>query len=149
MISDKEITIRLAFALFAGILLGFERSRANKAAGIRTHALVCIGSTLIMIVSAYGFKEFGGMKNMDPARIAAQVIAGVGFLGAGVIWKEGSGGIRGLTTAANLWVAAAIGLALGLGFYFPVMVTLVCIFVALNITAVLIKLGILEYSAHE
>jgi len=119
-IDPLHLTIRLVLALVIGGLIGFERERSGSAAGFRTHILVCIGSTLIMLLSMYGFSAFVNEPNvrMDPARLAAQVISGIGFLGAGTILRTGLS-ITGLTTAASLWVVAAIGLAIGAGFYYP------------------------------
>lgn len=115
-ISYWEIAIRLGLAVFCGGLVGFERESSNRPAGFRTHILVCAGSALIMMVSAYGFYGLEAGFSADPARIAAQVVTGVGFLGAGTILQQ-RGSIRGLTTAASIWVVSAIGLALGIGFY--------------------------------
>jgi putative Mg2+ transporter-C (MgtC) family protein len=116
-----EITIRLFLATLLGGLVGIEREQNNHPAGFRTHILVCVGSTLIMLISMYGFQDFilANKENVvaDPARLAAQVVSGIGFLGAGTIIVHG-GTIRGLTTAASLWVVAGIGLALGAGFYY-------------------------------
>nr|WP_246356284.1 MgtC/SapB family protein [Paraburkholderia humisilvae] len=106
----------LAAAL--GSVIGFERERLNWAAGLRTHMLVCVGSTLIMLVSAFGFADVLGQQNviLDPSRLAAQVVSGIGFLGAGAILMRGEI-VRGLTTAASLWSVAGIGLAVGGGMY--------------------------------
>jgi putative Mg2+ transporter-C (MgtC) family protein len=97
-----------------GAFIGLEREKHGRPAGLRTHALVSLGSCLIMLISIYGFN---GITGRDPARLAAQVVSGIGFLGAGTIIREGTS-IRGLTTAASLWVVAGIGLAIGSGFYF-------------------------------
>lgn len=115
-ISHLEIALRLFLAVIMGGLVGLEREVLNRPAGFRTHILVCVGAALIMMVSAYGFIDFGGRFEMDPARIAAQVITGVGFLGAGTIIQQ-RGNIQGLTTAASIWVVSGIGLAVGIGFY--------------------------------
>lgn len=114
MITQWEILIRLVLAVAAGGLIGLEREIHGRAAGFRTHILVCLGSTLIMLLSIYGFT--GAPVQGDPARLAAQVVSGIGFLGAGTILREGLS-IKGLTTAASLWVVAGIGLAIGSGFY--------------------------------
>lgn len=105
----------LFLAIVLGSIVGLEREANNHPAGIRTHALVCIGSTLVTIVSWQTFVQFqhGG----DPTRIAAQIISGIGFLGAGTIMREGAN-IKGLTTAASLWTVAAVGLGVGFGYYF-------------------------------
>src|SRR5690625_2306590 len=115
MIEWTEIATRLALAAIFGAIIGIERERKNWVAGLRTHMLVCVGSALAMIVSAYGFMDVlsEGRIVLDPARVAAQVISGIGFLGAGTILFLESGGIVcGLTTAAGVWtVAAKIGRA--------------------------------------
>lgn len=118
MIGDAELISRLALAAFLGGVIGFERERLSWAAGLRTHMLVCVGSALIMIVSTFGFSDILGTPNvvLDPSRIAAQVVSGIGFLGAGSILLRGEI-IRGLTTAASLWSVAAVGLAAGSGLY--------------------------------
>jgi putative Mg2+ transporter-C (MgtC) family protein len=117
-ISPLEVVGRMALALLLGAVVGAERERNERAAGLRTHALVCMGSSLIMLVSAYAFADFATISSvrMDPGRIAAQVVSGIGFLGAGTIILRREV-VRGLTTAANLWVVAAIGLAAGAGMY--------------------------------
>jgi len=119
MISNVEILLRLAAAAALGSMVGFERERLLWAAGIRTHMLVCVGSCLIMIVSAYGFAGVLDQQHtvLDPSRVAAQVVSGIGFLGAGSILARGEI-IKGLTTAASIWTVAAIGLAIGGGLYF-------------------------------
>ncbi len=122
MISQSEIMLRLFAAILFGGLIGLERESHKRPAGFRTHILVCVGSALIMIISQYAFLEFSGKLGYDPGRIAAQVISGIGFLGAGTILREGSS-VKGLTTAASLWVVAGIGLAVGTGFYVPGAVT--------------------------
>jgi putative Mg2+ transporter-C (MgtC) family protein len=118
MLSDPEMLIRLFSAAALGSLIGFERERLLWAAGIRTHMLVCVGSCLIMLVSQYGFSNILSHSNivLDPSRIAAQVVSGIGFLGAGSIIARGEI-IKGLTTAASIWTVAAIGLAVGGGLY--------------------------------
>ena len=118
MLPDLEIAVRLLVAATLGSLIGFERERLLWAAGIRTHMLVCVGACLVMIVSAYGFNDvLSDHVVLDPSRVAAQVVSGIGFLGAGSILLRGSV-IRGLTTAASIWTVAAIGLAIGGGLYF-------------------------------
>jgi putative Mg2+ transporter-C (MgtC) family protein len=118
-LSQPEAVLRMALALALGAIVGAERQRGDRPAGMRTHALVCLGSTIFMLVSAYAFPELtqasGG--RVDPTRIAAQVVTGIGFLGAGMIFTQRNV-TRGLTTAAGLWVVAAIGLAVGAGLYF-------------------------------
>jgi putative Mg2+ transporter-C (MgtC) family protein len=114
--------LRLAVAAGLGAAIGIEREVREREAGIRTHLLVSLGSCLFTIVSAYGFHEFlssgASVVRADPTRIAAQIVTGIGFLGAGAIIREGIS-VRGLTTAASLWVVAAIGMAAGAGYYWP------------------------------
>lgn len=118
-ISHWEMAIRLFAAMLGGGMIGLEREWGNHHAGLRTHMLVALGAALIMLLSMYGFSQFADEPNvrMDPARLGAQVISGIGFLGAGTIIRNGLS-ISGLTTAASLWVSAAIGLSAGAGFYF-------------------------------
>jgi putative Mg2+ transporter-C (MgtC) family protein len=117
-----EALLRLSIACGLGAAIGFEREIRDREAGIRTHLLVSLGSALFTIVSAYGFHAFlasgDNLVRTDPTRIAAQIVTGIGFLGAGAIIREGLS-IRGLTTAATLWVVAAIGMACGAGYYWP------------------------------
>ncbi len=112
--------IRLAMASLFGGLIGLERERKDWAAGMRTHMMVSVGSCLIMIVSSFGFADILGRSHvtLDPSRVAAQVVSGIGFIGAGAILFSKQGTVRGLTTAAGLWTVAAIGLATGGGLYF-------------------------------
>lgn len=143
-ISNSEIILRLFVGLIVGLTLGFERTKRHKAAGIRTHALVCVSATSIAIVSAYGFGEFKGNVNMDPARLIVGIITGIGFLGAGIIWREPSGSVQGLTTAANIWAVAGLGIAVGLGHFFLVFVTVVFMIAALHISRLLVRFGIID-----
>lgn len=124
IIGNEHLALRLLLSVLLGGLIGIERERKNHAAGLRTHILVCLGSCLIMVLSMYGFAAFADEPNvrLDPARLAAQVITGVGFLGAGTILFTGKA-ITGLTTAASVWVVMAIGLAVGAGFYMPAALT--------------------------
>jgi putative Mg2+ transporter-C (MgtC) family protein len=110
-----SIAVRIAFAFLVGGIVGFERGKKGRAAGFRTHILVCVGSCLATLTGQYiiSVLEMSG----DPARLGAQVISGIGFLGAGTIITTGKNHVRGLTTAAGLWSTAAIGLAIGIGFY--------------------------------
>ncbi|SFS85569.1 MgtC/SapB family protein [Marininema halotolerans] len=134
IISHWEMALRLLIATVLGGLIGWEREHNNHPAGLRTHILVSVGSCLIMLLSVYGFSEFAKEDNvrLDPSRIAAQVVSGIGFLGAGTILRQGFT-VSGLTTAASLWVVAAIGLASGAGFYFPAIVTTVVALVSLEL----------------
>jgi putative Mg2+ transporter-C (MgtC) family protein len=126
--------LRLAVAAGLGGLIGFERELRDREAGFRTHILVCVGSALFTIVSAYGFRGFlnsgDAVIRADPTRIAAQIVTGIGFLGAGAIIRQGLS-VRGLTTAATLWVAAAIGLASGAGYYSGAVIATVVTLLAL------------------
>lgn len=109
-------TLRLLLALCIGGGIGWERARSHHPAGMRTHMLVTLGAAVVMLLGSQTVGEFVGTANSDPARLGAQVISGIGFLGAGTIMKEGRS-VRGLTTAATLWVAACLGLAAGAGQY--------------------------------
>jgi len=115
---DQEMFLRLFVATMLGGLIGLEREVHGKAAGFRTHALVSLGSALVMLVSIDMFTIYQGVAEVDPSRIAAQVVSGIGFLGAGAIIRFPKG-ITGLTTAASIWVSAGIGLASGAGFLKP------------------------------
>jgi putative Mg2+ transporter-C (MgtC) family protein len=106
---------RLALAFVFGSVIGLERESKQGDAGLRTHMLVCIGSALIMLVSLYIFDLYKNEATVDPGRIAAGVVTGIGFIGAGTIMRS-SERVRGLTTAASIWVSAAIGLAVGCGY---------------------------------
>ena len=120
MLSNPEMLLRLALAAALGSVIGVERERLQWTAGLRTHMLVCVGSALFALVSAFGFSDVLGLAHvvLDPSRVAAQVVSGIGFLGAGAILFRRDR-IRGLTTAASLWTVAAIGLAAGCGLYVP------------------------------
>lgn len=107
---------KLVLSLLLGSIVGFERKRKGQSAGVRTFALISMGATLAMILSIYVPQEYLGLKNGDPGRIAAQVLSGIGFLGAGAIIHM-KGSVRGLTTAAGIWMVATIGLAVGVGMY--------------------------------
>jgi putative Mg2+ transporter-C (MgtC) family protein len=127
MNTQLEIILRLLLAAALGAGVGFQRERSNKPAGLRTHTLICLGSALFTIVSIYGFGD-----GVDPSRVAAGVVAGIGFLGAGVIFRGMRGDhVMGLTTAASVWTTAAIGLAAGVGMY------LVSVIIAVITVAVL------------
>jgi putative Mg2+ transporter-C (MgtC) family protein len=125
-LSWAEILGRVALAAALGAVLGLERELRDREAGLRTHLLVSVGSALFTIVSAYGFREFltsgANVVRADPTRIAAQIVTGIGFLGAGAIIRQGLA-VRGLTTAATLWVVAAIGMAAGAGYYSAAVIT--------------------------
>ena len=112
MATEVEIILRLLLAAALGAIICYQRERAKKPAGLRTHVLICIGAALFTVASIYGFGTAG-----DTARVAAGVVAGVGFLGAGAIIRGGEGIVAGLTTAATIWSVAGIGLAAGAGLY--------------------------------
>ncbi|MDD5566370.1 MAG: MgtC/SapB family protein, partial [Candidatus Omnitrophica bacterium] len=114
--TDKEIVIRLVLATLLGGFIGLERQFHRRSAGWRTHILVCLGSCLIMLTSLYIFDIYKSQVSLDPGRIAAGVVTGIGFLGAGAIIRDREG-VKGLTTAASVWLVAGIGLAVGCGFY--------------------------------
>ena len=132
---EIEIVIKLVVAAILGGLVGFEREVHRKPAGLRTHSLVCMGSALFTIMSI-------SVTGAEPSRIAPGIVTGIGFLGAGMIFTS-QDKVRGLTTAAELWVLAAIGLAIGLGFYFAALVT------TLIVIFILIPLKYLEKEAKE
>ena len=117
---EFNMSIRVVLAVFLGLCIGLERELSHKSAGMKTHSLVCLGSTIFTILSIYGFNYAD--QNLikithDPARIAAQIITGIGFIGGGVVLHHGTS-IKGITTAATLWVTAAIGMCIGCGLYY-------------------------------
>ena len=122
MSEDQQIAVRLVAALVAGGLVGLERSYHGRPAGFRTHALVCLGSALLMLVTVFETQWLGSLGatrvTIDPTRMAQGIMTGIGFLGAGVIMKDGLS-VRGLTTAASIWLTAATGVLIGIGFYVP------------------------------
>ena len=124
---------KLVLSLLLGAVIGIERRRKGQIAGLRTFALISMGATLAMLISIYIPQVYFGLKNGDPGRIAAQVVSGVGFLGAGAIIQM-KGSVRGLTTAAGIWISACIGLAVGAGMYLiSIIATLLIIFILVNI----------------
>lgn len=132
VLMDFEIYLRVIISLLAGLFIGFERTLYNKPAGVRTFSLVCVGSTLITLVSVYGAQRLGYSNEVDPFRVAAQIVSGIGFLGAGVIWNSSKGGMKhGVTTAAELWVTSAVGMALGIGMYDLAILVVACIYIAI------------------
>lgn len=135
---NLEFLIRIALAAFLGIVIGFERASRLKEAGIRTHCIVSMSAAVFMILSKYAFMDAGGvlgLKEADPARICAQVVSGISFLGAGIIFKQGKNTVRGLTTAAGMWATSAVGMSIGAGLYW----------VGLILT---LSLLILQYALH-
>jgi putative Mg2+ transporter-C (MgtC) family protein len=133
-LSWEEVFLRLVLAAAFGGAIGIERELRERGAGLRTHMLVSVGSALFTLASAYGFRDFlvhgGSVVRADPTRIAAQIVTGIGFLGAGAIIRQGLS-VRGLTTAATLWVVAAIGLATGAGYYSAAAITTGLVLVSL------------------
>jgi putative Mg2+ transporter-C (MgtC) family protein len=121
---------RLVLACILGGAIGYEREHTNRPAGFRTHILVCVGSALIMITSEFIFERYAFRTNMDPARLGAQIVSGIGFLGAGTIIREGFN-VKGLTTAASLWAVSAVGIAAGIGFYEGALAATVLIIITL------------------
>lgn len=123
---------RLLLACILGGLIGYERESMKRPAGFRTHILVCMGSALVMLTSEYIFMKYGGSTNMDPARLGAQVVSGIGFLGAGTIIREGAN-VKGLTTAASLWAVSCVGIAAGIGFYGGAIVAALVVYLTLMV----------------
>ncbi|MBP2032240.1 putative Mg2+ transporter-C (MgtC) family protein [Clostridium algifaecis] len=132
--SQWEMILRLILSGVLGALIGFERRSHFKEAGLRTHFVVALGSALIMLVSKYGFEDLVGSQSvsLDPSRVAAQVVSGIGFLGAGTIIVEHQS-VKGLTTAAGLWATAGIGIAIGAGMYIPGVSATILILIGLEI----------------
>lgn len=128
-INIVSIFFRIILAIIIGGLLGFERGRKNRPAGFRTYMLVCLGSALVMMTNQYVYVAF---HTSDPARLGAQVVSGIGFLGAGTIIVTRRNQIRGLTTAAGLWTAACCGLAIGIGFYEGAILGGITIFIVMS-----------------
>ena len=133
MIANWEVVVRLALATLLGCVIGLERERMERGAGLRTHALVCVGAALCMLVSQFGFEDLLRQSpahvDLDPSRVAAQVVSGVGFLCAGTIILR-SDIVRGLTTAASIWTVAGVGLAVGGGLYVPAVIgAAFCLFI--------------------
>ncbi|MBW2451047.1 MAG: MgtC/SapB family protein, partial [Deltaproteobacteria bacterium] len=131
---NVEIVLRLVMALLAGACIGYERSYHGRPAGFRTHTLVCTASSLLMLVTVYDdhwMNMTTEFIRLDPTRMAQGIMTGIGFLGAGVIIKEGMS-VRGLTTAASIWMTSAIGILAGIGFYFPLAIA---VFMTLGVLA--------------
>lgn len=131
-----DIVVRLAASLVVGGLIGLERSYHGRPAGFRTHSLVCLSTSLLMLVTVYETRWFPsiaqGRISLDPTRIAQGIMTGIGFLGAGTIIKDGLS-VRGLTTAASIWTTAAIGILIGIGFYFPAVIASILTFGTLSV----------------
>jgi putative Mg2+ transporter-C (MgtC) family protein len=145
MITEQEIVIRLAIASLLGMIVGFERERQNQPAGLRTHTILAIGSCLAMTISINLAMQFTPLvPNGDPARLAAQVVSGIGFLGAGAILRYGTS-VKGLTTATSLWTTAMVGLAIGAGHFFSGIATTVMLLFILVLLNVIEKKWIKGY----
>lgn len=127
-----EVILRLLLSVGLGGVIGYERENTNRPAGFRTHILVCVGAALVMVTSEFIFEKYTGLTNIDPTRLGAQVVSGIGFLGAGTIIRDGFN-VRGLTTAASLWAVSCVGIAAGAGFYSGAVVATVFIFLTLII----------------
>jgi putative Mg2+ transporter-C (MgtC) family protein len=131
-----DIAIHLGSAWVAGSLIGLERSFHGRPAGFRTHALVCVASALLMLVTVYQWEWIGSVPletiRTDPTRMAQGIMTGIGFLGAGVIFKENLS-VRGLTTAASIWITAALGILFGVGFYYPAIVATAITLITLSL----------------
>ncbi len=125
-----EVILRLLLSVGLGGVIGYERENTNRPAGFRTHILVCAGAALVMVTSEYIFKKYSGLTNIDPTRLGAQVVSGIGFLGAGTIIRDGFN-VRGLTTAASLWAVSCVGIAVGAGFYSGAVAATIFIFLTL------------------
>lgn len=139
IVSEVEILIRIMMAAVLGMVVGYERERQNQPAGLRTHAILAVGSCLAMTISINLAIQFApDMPNGDPARLAAQVVSGIGFLGAGAILRYGTN-VKGLTTATSLWTIAIVGLAVGAGHYFAAIGTTAVLLVVLTILNILEK----------
>jgi len=126
---ELEMAARLLLAVLLGGFIGYEREHTNRPAGFRTHILVCAGAALVMATSEYMVRRYS-ISAVDPARLGAQVISGIGFLGAGTIIRDGVN-VRGLTTAASLWAVSCVGIAVGCGFYLGAVIATILIFITL------------------
>ncbi len=131
---DFEMLLRLLAALGSGALIGYERSFHGRPAGLRTHVLVCLASSVLMLVTVYEdhWVRIAGESRLDPTRMAQGIMTGIGFLGAGVIVKEGLN-VRGLTTAASIWITAAIGVLAGVGLYLPMLFSVLLTLLVLSV----------------
>ncbi len=139
-LSYSEIVLRLLVSFVIGGLMGIERKKRGKPAGFRTYVLVSLSATGIAIVSAYGFTTAEGVSASDPARLAVGIITGMGFLGAGIIWRSPSGTVQGITTAAHVWATACLGIIIGFGYYFLSIITMGLIMLVLLIKPLYNKL---------
>ncbi|MGG6314233.1 MgtC/SapB family protein [Paenibacillus macerans] len=138
---DLEMIFKLCMALLFGLFIGIDRQLKQKPLGIKTSMVICIASCLVTIVSIEAFEKFAGPDhpNMDPMRLAAQIVSGIGFLGAGAILRRSNEGISGLTSAAMIWAASGIGIAIGTGFYLEAGLTVILLIISVNFVPYLIK----------
>lgn len=143
MMQQWELVVRIALAGILGMCIGFERKNRNKMAGVRTHAVVAFGAALIMVVSKYGFMD---MNDFDGARIAAQIVSGIGFLGAGIIFVRDNNSVSGLTTAAGIWATAGVGMACGAGQYF---ISVACTLLLVFLQVVLHRVSFLSKESYR
>ncbi len=134
ILSHSQIIIRLLAATMIGCLLGFERRHRGKQVGVRTHILVSVSACCIAMVAAFGFMEFDAPYNIDHGRPITGILTGIGFLGAGIIWKDNQGTIKGITTAANIWTSAVLGIIAGMGYFFLMFSALVIVFITLELS---------------
>ncbi|MFD3261042.1 MgtC/SapB family protein [Paenibacillus lentus] len=141
MLLELEMMLKLFIALLFGLFIGIDRQLKQKPLGIKTSMVICIASCLVTIVSIQSFAKFAGPDhpNMDPMRLAAQIVSGIGFLGAGVILRRSNEGISGLTSAAMIWAASGIGIAIGAGFYVEAALAVVLLILAVNFIPYMIK----------
>src|SRR5436853_7439112 len=146
-----EMAIRILAALAAGALIGYERSYRGRPAGFRTHALVCMASSMLMLITVYEahwVRVADETVRLDPTRMAQGIMTGIGFLGAGVIMQEGLS-VRGLTTAASIWITAAIGILVGIGFYFAALVGTLATLAVLAVFRWIEQMLPAEFYAHH
>ncbi|MNS69239.1 putative Mg(2+) transport ATPase [compost metagenome] len=138
---ELEMVIKMCLALLFGLFIGIDRQLKQKPLGIKTSMVICVASCLVTLVSIESFDRFAGPNhpNMDPMRLAAQIVSGIGFLGAGVILRRSNDAISGLTSAAMIWAASGLGIAIGAGFYIEAVVAVVLLIIAVNFVPYLIK----------
>ncbi|WP_068785900.1 MgtC/SapB family protein [Paenibacillus phocaensis] len=141
MNNELEMVLKLCLALLFGLFIGIDRQLKQKPLGIKTSMVICIASCLVTIVSIEAFAKFAGPDhpNMDPMRLAAQIVSGIGFLGAGAILRRSNEGISGLTSAAMIWAASGIGIAIGTGFYLEAGLTVILLILSVNFIPYVVK----------
>ena len=148
VLSDQEMIIRLFTITLLSGLIGLEREYRSKPAGLRTNVMVGLGSTLMTIASIKALDLFPEVKGLDPTRIAAQIVTGIGFIGAGAILRPGGENVIGLTTAATLWVVSGLGIAIGMGFYLESFATTVLVFFTFFILSKMVSLVRIYAKSH-